>query len=226
MKKSILFIVIVLFSLKSNAQKLEQHFRETKYPYYLSLPHDSVLNNNPPVMVFLHGKSLSGTTLESLKRYGVIKEIIAGRQFPAIVIAPQTANGWNPASIKEVIDSVRKKYKTDERRLYVVGMSMGGYGTINFTGTYPEMVAAAVAMCGGGDTRLAEGLSTVPLWIRHGNKDYVVPISESQKIVNAIKKITDKNLIFTVDNGLNHGNMERFFRGEEIYNWLFEKVKP
>jgi len=73
---------------------------------------------------------------------------------------------------------------------------------------------------------LAEGLSTVPLWIRHGNKDYVVPISESQKIVNAIKKITDKNLIFTVDNGLNHGNMERFFRGEEIYNWLFEKVKP
>ncbi|MCO5261049.1 MAG: alpha/beta hydrolase-fold protein [Crocinitomicaceae bacterium] len=225
MKQLILIFSFAIVVLNSYSQQLQQHFNETKYPYYLSLPHDSILNNNPPVMVFLHGKSLSGSNLESLKRYGVIKEIIAGRQFPAIVIAPQTNNGWNPASIKEVIDSVRSKYATDDHRLYIIGMSMGGYGTINFTGTYPNMVAAAVAMCGGGDTRLAEGLSSVPLWIRHGNKDYVVPISESQKIVNAIKKYTDKNLIFTVDNGLNHGNMERFFRGDEIYNWLFEKVK-
>lgn len=207
------------------SQKLEKHFNETKYPYYLYLPSDSILSNNPPILVFLHGRSLSGSNLENLKKYGVIKEIIGGRQFSSIVIAPQTTNGWNPASIKEVIDVVKLNYQTDDCRLYVVGMSMGGYGTINFTGTYPEMVTAAVAMCGGGDTRLAEGLSQVPLWIRHGNKDNITPISESQKIVNAIKKVSDKNLLFTIDNGLNHGNMERFFRGEEIYNWLFEKVK-
>jgi predicted peptidase len=206
-------------------QKVETHFRETTYPYYLYLPHDSILNNNPPVMVFLHGKSLSGSTLENLKKYGVMSEIIKGRHFPAIVIAPQTNNGWKPQSIKEVIDVVRTKYTTDSTRLYVIGMSMGGYGTINFTGTYPDLVAGAVAMCGGGDLHLAENLSKVPLWVRHGDKDYIVPINESQKIVNAIKKFSEKNLKFTIDKGLDHGDMARFFRGTEIYEWLFKLQK-
>lgn len=154
-----------------------------------------------------------------------MSQLFKGREFPMIVIAPQTNNGWSPASIKEVIDNVRSQYDTDSSRLYVIGMSMGGYGTINFTGTYPQEVASAVAMCGGGDVKLGENLSTVPLWIRHGDKDYVVPVSESQKIVNSIKKHTDKNLIFTIDKGLNHGDMERFFRGEEIYEWLFKHKK-
>lgn len=225
MTKKILTLLVTACSIFSFGQKLEQHFNESAYPYFLSLPADSILKNNPPVMVFLHGKSLSGSNLENLKRYGVIAEIIKGRQFPAIVIAPQTANGWSPKSIKEVIDKVRSEYQSDSTRLYVVGMSMGGYGTINFTGTYPKMVAGAVAMCGGGDTRLGENLSTVPMWIRHGNADKAVPLSESQKVVNAIKKYSSENLIFTIDRGLNHGAMERFFRSDEIYDWLFKQVK-
>lgn len=225
MRTFILLLIGVSCSLGLFGQKTERHFKEATYPYYLYLPHDSILNNNPPVMVFLHGKSLSGSNLENLKKYGVMSEIIKGRNFPAIVIAPQTNNGWKPESIKEVLDQVRAKYPSDSTRLYVIGMSMGGYGTINFTGTYPDIVAGAVAMCGGGDIRLAEGLSKVPLWIRHGNKDYVVPVSESQKVVNAIKKYTTDNLTFTIDKGLDHGDMERFFRGTEVYDWLFGKKK-
>ncbi len=223
--KNRLFYLIILVNFVAFSQKIEQHFNETTYPYYLSLPADSILNNHPPVMVFLHGKSLSGSNLENLKKYGVMAEIIKGRSFPAIVIAPQTNNGWNPKSIKQIIDSVRAKYPSDSTRLYVIGMSMGGYGTINFSGTYPNMVAGAVAMCGGGDTRLGENLSHVPLWIRHGNADRIVPLSESQKVVNAIKKYSSDNLIFTIDKGLNHGAMERFFRGNEVYDWLFEQCK-
>lgn len=220
-------LITISFLLFSNVfgQKIEKHFKEASYPYYLYLPHDSILKNNPPVMVFLHGRSLSGTSLESLKKYGVMCEIIKGRHFPAIVIAPQTNNGWKPQSIKEVLDIVRQKYPSDSTRLYVIGMSMGGYGTLNFTGTYPDLVAGAVAMCGGGDLHLAQNLSTVPLWIRHGDKDYVTPVSESQKIVNAIKKFTDENLIFTIDKGLDHGDMARFFRGTEVYEWLFKLQK-
>lgn len=225
MNQLIVLFVFVISISDVFSQKIEKHFKETTYPYYLYLPHDSILNANPPVMVFLHGRSLSGTTLESLKKYGVMSEIIKGRHFPAIVIAPQTNNGWNPSSIKEVIDSVRTHYPTDSCRLYVIGMSMGGYGTINFAGTYPDMVTGAVAMCGGGDIRLAEGLSTVPLWVRHGDKDSVTPISESKKIVEAIKQFSSDNLIFTIDKGLNHGDMARFFRGTEVYDWLFEKEK-
>lgn len=222
------FILLSLFTAGLSfvfGQKIEKHFKQTSYPYYLYLPSDSILNNNPPILVFLHGRSLSGTNLESLKRYGVMSEIIKGRNFPAIVIAPQTANGWKPQSIKEVIDKVGAQYTTDSTRLYVIGMSMGGYGTINFAGTYPELVTGAVAMCGGGDLHLAEGLSKVPIWIRHGDKDYVTPVSESQKIVNAIRKFSSDNLIFTIDKGLNHGDMARFFRGTEVYDWLFQLQK-
>lgn len=219
-------ILLVFLSLNLLAQKIETHLKGAAYPYYSYIPNDSILKKKPPVMVFLHGRSLCGNNLENLKKYGVMSEIFKGRHFNAIVIAPQTpTNPWNPKAIKEVIDQVRSKYDTDSSRLYVIGMSMGGYGTINFTGTYPEMVAGAVAMCGGGDVRLGEGLSQVPLWIRHGDKDYVVPVSESQKVVNAIKKHTDKNLIFTIDKGLNHSQMERFFRGNELYDWLFQHKK-
>lgn len=225
MNKIILISLFIINSIYLFSQKLEPNFNKSAYPYYLYLPHDSILKKNPPIMVFLHGKSLSGSNLENLKKYGVIAEILKGRHFPAIVIAPQTANGWNPKSIKSVIDTVRSVYHSDSTRLYVVGMSMGGYGTINFTGTYPDMVAGAVAMCGGGDTRLGENLSHVPLWIRHGNADKAVPLSESQKVVNAIKKYSADNLIFTIDKGYNHGAMERFFRGEEIFDWLFKQQK-
>lgn len=225
MLKLVVALSLICNCFYVSSQLIEPHFNETKYPYYLYLPKDSILKSKPPVMVFLHGKSLSGTNLQNLKKYGVMSQLFKGREFPMIVIAPQTNNGWSPASIKEVIDKVRSHYDTDSSRLYVIGMSMGGYGTINFTGTYPQEVASAVAMCGGGDIKLGENLSTVPIWIRHGDKDYVVPVSESQKIVNSIKKHTDKNLIFTIDKGLNHGDMERFFRGEEIYEWLFKHKK-
>ncbi len=225
MRHIILFFLISIVSYSSFGQKIEKHFKKAVYPYYLYLPHDSILNNNPPVMIFLHGRSLSGTTLESLKKYGVMSEIIKGRHFPAIVIAPQTSNGWKPESIKQVLDQVRSQYSNDSTRLYVIGMSMGAYGTINFTGTYPNLVAGAVAMCGGGDLQHAERLSTVPLWIRHGDKDFVTPINESQKVVNAITKYSNENLIFTIDKGLNHGDMARFFRGTEVYDWLFNLQK-
>lgn len=224
MRKTI-FYLLILVNVYAFGQKVEQHFNETTYPYYLYLPVDSVLNNNPPVLIFLHGKSLSGSNLENLKKYGVMSEVIKGRNFPAIVIAPQTTNGWNPKNIKQVVDSVRTKYTTDSSRLYVIGMSMGGSGTINFTGTYPNIVAGAVAMCGGGDPRLGENLSHVPLWIRHGNADRIVPMSESMKVANAIKKYSSENLIYTIDKGLNHSNMERFFRGTEVYDWLFQQCK-
>jgi len=224
-----IFVLLFLFvGLKASfAQKLSEHFNETDYPYILYLPNDRILKSHPPVMVFLHGRSLSGTTLESVKRYGVIHEILNGRNFPAIIIAPQTPMGktWYPSKIKEVIRHVQAQYVTDTNRVYVLGMSLGGYGTLDFVGTYPEMVAGAVAMCGGGNLKLAKNLSEVPLWIRHGDRDRIVPLSESQKIVNAIRKYSSKNLKFTIDKGLNHGQLERFFRGNEIYVWLFKQEK-
>ncbi len=198
----------------------------TFYNFWLALPEDSILKAKPPILIFLHGKSLSGTDLNRVRKYGVIHEMDKGRKIPAIVVAPQVASGsWQPDKVLEVLRYVQSKYVTDSARIYVVGMSLGGYGTLHFAGKYANEITAAVALCGGGNPKDACNLSTIPLWIQHGNKDYAVPISESEKMVSAIKKCNGENLTYTIVRGANHADLERVFRTDELYNWLFEKVK-
>ncbi len=201
---------------------------KTHYNFWINLPSDSVLKSNPPVLVFLHGRSLSGTDMNRVKKYGVIREIEKGRKIPAIVIAPQVVSGsWDPDKILEVIQYVQKSYKTDTNRVYVCGMSLGGYGTMHFAGKHPNKVTAAVALCGGGNTNDACNLSSIPFWIQHGSSDEAVPVSQSREMVQAIRKCTNKgeNLIYTEIKGANHGALERVFRSDEMYDWLFSKKK-
>lgn len=196
------------------------------YPFWINLPSDSILNAKPPILIFLHGKSLSGTDLNRVRKYGVIHEMDKGRKIPAIVVAPQVASGsWNPDKVLSVLEYVQKNYNTDSSRIYVVGMSLGGYGTLHFAGKYASKITAAVALCGGGNPKDAANLSTIPLWIQHGNKDYAVPISESEKMVTAIKAVDPSKLIYTIHPGADHGDLERVFRTDEMYNWLFEQKK-
>ncbi|MFM7636719.1 MAG: prolyl oligopeptidase family serine peptidase [Crocinitomicaceae bacterium] len=222
-----LIILLLAFSFQLNAQ-LKAIYSQADYPFLLHLPADSILKSKPPVLIFLHGRSLSGNNLEMVKRYGVIHEIEKGRKIPAIVVAPQVQAGksWEPEKVLSVLQFVQKTFNTDSNRVYVTGMSLGGYGTLGFAGAYPEIVTAAVALCGGGNTKDGCDLAQVPLWIQHGTKDYAVPISESEKIVKAIKNCNGgENLKYTVHNGASHGALERAFRTDELYNWLFQFTK-
>lgn len=228
MKTIILLISFISILSFSGISQITAVKGKSDYNFWLSLPADSILKNNPPILIFLHGKSLSGSDLNLVRKYGVIHEMDKGRTFPAIVIAPQVPAGksWEPAKIKKVLEYVQSQYKTDTNRVYVAGMSLGGYGTLHFVGAYPELVTAAVALCGGGNPKDAYNLSQVPLWIQHGNKDYAVPISESEKVVKAIKDCNGgENLKYTVVPGANHGDLERVFRTDEMYNWLFQYTK-
>jgi predicted peptidase len=219
------FLVCFGITFKSNAQ-LKPIYSQADYAFWLHLPADSILKAKPPVLVFLHGKSLSGKDLTRVKRYGVISEIEKGRKIPAVVVAPQTSNGWDPVKVMSVLSFVKKNFDVDTNRVYVVGMSMGGYGTLNFAGKYPEHVAAAVALCGGGNIKDGCNLATVPLWIQHGTLDQAVPISESEKIVRAIQNCNGgENLKYTALKGADHGDLEKMFRADELYAWLFQFTK-
>jgi predicted peptidase len=200
---------------------------KTHYPFWINLPADSILKNNPPILIFLHGRSLSGTDLNRVKKYGVIREIEKGRKIPAIVIAPQVASGsWNPDKVLELLEYVQSIYKTDTNRVYVCGMSLGGYGTLHFAGKYASKITAGVALCGGGNPKDAENLATIPLWIQHGTADRTVPVSESRIVVNAIQKVNKgKNLIYEELRGADHGSLERLFRSDALYDWLFTQVR-
>lgn len=200
---------------------------KTYYNFWLNLPDSATLLNNPPVMIFLHGKSLSGTDLNRVRKYGVIHEIEKGRKIPAIVVAPQVASGsWNPDKILEVLQYIQREYKTDTNRVYVCGMSLGGYGTMHFAGKHSDKITAGVALCGGGNPKDACNLATIPMWIQHGSRDEAVPVKYSREMVAAIKKCNDgKNLIYTEIVGANHGALERVFRSDEMYDWLFAQIR-
>jgi len=175
--------------------------------------------------IVLHGRSLSGKNLELVKKYGVIHEIIKGRDIPAIVIAPQTPKGagWDPDKILNVVEYVQKNYHVDTSKLYVAGMSMGGYGTMFFVGKYPQKVTAAVAICGGGKVTDGCNLKNVPMWIMHGKRDKIVPMSESEKMVKSIRDCGGNMVKFTIYDSYDHGLIEKCFRTDTLYNWLFAK---
>lgn len=223
MKIVYVLFVSFLILISSSSAEITPIKDKTKYDFWITLPTNyTSQGEKQPILIFLHGKSLSGTNLERVKRYGVLKAIEKGRDIPAIVVAPQTNNGWNPDSVIEIIDYVLKNYNADSSRVYVCGMSMGGYGTLNVAGKYPDRIAAAVAICGGASLSYACNLTNVPLWIQHGNRDFVVPVSESKKIYNAIKKCDPKaDATLTIVPRGTHSSVERLFHKDEIYDWMF-----
>ena len=225
MKSFLVFSILLLISFTGNGQ-IQAVKGKAAYPFWINLPSESVMNSKPPILIFLHGKSLSGTDMNKVRKYGVIHEMDKGRIINAIVVAPQVPYGsWDPDKILTVLEYVQRSYNTDSSRIYVVGMSLGGYGTLRFAGKYSDKITAAVALCGGGNTNDAQRLSTIPLWIQHGDQDFAVPISESEEMVNAIRKFNTNNLIYTIHKGANHADLERVFRTDEMYNWLFDKVR-
>ena len=194
----------------------------------LQLPKKEANEEKPPLIIFLHGRSLVGKDINRVQRYGLLYSIDKGHtSVPAIIAAPQSLGGWNPDKVVEVIDYVVENYNADPERVYVCGMSMGAYGTLDVAGKYPERIAAAVAICGGGSQKYACNLTNVPLWLQHGTADRAVPASESKKIVNAIKQCNDNaDVTLTLIKGGTHGSVERIFHQPDIYNWMLKYKLP
>lgn len=224
--KRLLIISILFLPILVPAQKLTAYKDtvENAYNFWIYTPASYDSNKNEtPVIIFLHGKSLCGRNLNQVRQYGCLDAISMGRKINALVIAPQSpGEPWNPKKILNILDWTNEHFATDTNRVYVVGMSLGGYGTIDFVGTYPERIAAAMALCGGGTIKSYCGLNKVPLWIMHGTADNAVGLSQSQKIVDNMIECGDTSLlIFTKLKGMNHSQLARIFYLDETYQWLF-----
>ncbi|MCM1108866.1 MAG: alpha/beta hydrolase-fold protein [Clostridium sp.] len=194
------------------------------YNFWLYAPREYVAEHQRvPVIVFLHGASLCGKNLQRVRRYGLLHAIEKGRYYPAMVVAPQNPGGaWNPHKIARILDWVEQHHKVDTSRVYVIGMSLGGYGTLDFAGTYPDRCAAAMALCGGSTLKDVSGLGQVPLWIMHGTADRAVPVSASQKVVRAMQQSgNDKLLRYDWLKGASHGDLARILYLKQTYDWLF-----
>lgn len=228
MKLRLIHILTALtLSAPAWAQSLTAHRGDVpgSYNYWLYNPDNDLDSEEEPkpVVVFLHGASLCGNDLNRVKRYGTIDAIEKGHNIDAYVIAPQNPGGaWKPEKVMKIIDAVGENHNIDYDRIYVIGMSLGGYGAIDMAATYPDEIAAAMAFCGGGSVRDLSGLKDVPLWIIHGTGDRAVSVSQSDRVVEAVKA-TGETTRLNYDRipGMNHSAPARFFYLRESYDWLF-----
>ena len=180
-------------------------------------------NEKFPVVIYLHGARLCGRGLRSFHKYLTLDAIAKGRDIETMVIAPQNpGGGWKPERLNNVLEWVVNNYNVDTTRIYMVGMSLGGYGAMDFVGTYPHKIAAAMALCGGCTLNDVQGLGTLPFWIIHGTADRAVTVGQSKKVVNALKEQgNDKLLRYDWLPGANHGQLARIYYLEQTYQWLF-----
>ena len=188
----------------------------TPTDYYYSL-------ETTPVVMFLHGASLCSKDMNRSRRYGPLDAIVRGRQIDALVIVPQNPGGaWNPDKLNDILEWTKKNYAMDSTRVYVLGMSLGGYGTMDFAAAYPDKIAAAMALCGGCYAKDKSGLGRLPLWIIHGTGDRAVPVKQSQTVVKQLQDTNnDKRLRFDWLRGASHGALARILYMRKTYEWLF-----
>lgn len=229
MKKHIIILCLSLLSVHTAFAQYD-FLRPVKdsipggYDFWVYTPQDYYYSlDSTPVIIFLHGRSLCGRNLNRVKRYGPLDAIVKGRQIDALVLVPQNPGGsWKPDKINDVLEWTKKHYPMDSTRVYVIGMSLGGYGTLDFAGTYPDKVAAAMALCGGSTLKDVSGLGELPLWIMHGTADRAVPIKQSKVVVEQLKKEgKDKRLRYDWLKGASHGALARILYMTKTYDWLF-----
>lgn len=198
------------------------------YNFWVSVPdtYDEKAGDMP-VVLFLHGASLCGNDLNRVRKYGCLDAISMGRDINAIIIAPQNPGGaWNSVKVLNILNWVCGQYAVDTNRIYLIGMSLGGFGTIEFLANHGEKIAASMELCGGTIRKDLCKLNQVPLWIIHGTADKAVPVSRATDIYNSMKQCGSTDLLrFDKWAGVNHGNLARLFYLKETYDWLFSHSK-
>ena len=203
--------------------------------YLLFLPADYQKDKEKPwpLMLFLHGAGERGKDLSKVTVHGPPKLVKENGDFPFILVSPQCPAGesWSDEALLGLLDEVIKKHRVDTSRVYLTGLSMGGYGSWSLGLNNPERFAALVPICGGGDllpVLLPGGgkqaaLKKLPVWAFHGAKDSVVPISESERMVNALKKAGNQNVKFTVYPEADHDSWTETYKNQELYDWLLQQ---
>jgi predicted peptidase len=202
------------------------------YDYLLHLPVGySDFGGKRPLLIYLHGAGETGKDVRKLKQHDLVhyaKGKIPIKDFPFIVISPMTPrHGWQPKQVIQLLDEILtdegKRWNIDRSRIYLTGMSMGGFGTFRTACEFPERFSAIVPVAGGGEPEKAEQLKNVPTWAFHGNADDVVPYESSSKMIEAMQTLQCKEAKLTTLEGAGHGIMSNVYSRPEVYQWLLKK---
>ncbi len=247
-KLSVLTLLITgAIVLQVSAQKDSLAFARLQYitktdtlPFRLLKPRKLENDKTYPLIIFLHGAGERGNNNEGNIKH--INELVTNNanrmKYPCFVIAPQCAKKqqWieaynSPFSKKPskpmqlfigLLEKTLKEYPIDPDRIYITGVSMGGYGTWDLISRYPNKFAAAVPVCGGGDVKMAPLIKDIPIWAFHGATDPVVKPEQSRKMITALQNAGGFPG-YTEYPNVDHPSWVHAYKEPYLFVWMFRQ---
>lgn len=229
-KSILLFLLFV--SAGFSAQELKGEFKKTvkenlKLSYILDIPEGV---KNYPLILFLHGAGERGEDMEKVKAHSpfTYKNLMNEK---VAILAPQCPNGvyWDTKAVYELLQEVIKKYPVDKSRIYLTGLSMGGWGSWKLADEHPEIFAAIAPVCGPmhrpAHSRACETLKDKPVWIFHGALDDIVPLENSTSMYQKLKSCSG-NVQYTIFEGDNHNSWDSAYSDPKLYEWMLSQRNP
>lgn len=196
--------------------------------YYLYFPEDYQQNTSEefPLLLFLHGGGEAGGRLENLQSGGPPKMIVQGKQFPFLILAPQHPHKkmlWNTRAVMQLLEHVISDHRIDQKRIYLSGLSRGGAAAWEMVVQYPNTFAALAVVCGMSPLPYASWINIdMPIWVFHGAEDRVIPLSESEAMVDKLRKL-GYDVKFTKYPDVGHNAWDLAFETDSLYTWLMQQ---
>lgn len=217
--------------MKEQKKKLHKKIVKTvELDYLVFIPDNYNEGNNAsfPLLMFLHGSLERGNNLEKVKVNGV-PEIMAQQDFPFILVCPQCPEGtvWSDhfEALSTLVDEISKLYLIDTARMYLTGISLGGYGTWDFAMNYTNIFAAIAPICGGAERPIKLiNLKNTPVWAFHGEKDDIVPVENTKSLVKELEQLGG-NVKATYYPELEHDSWTETYQNPELYSWFIQHTK-
>jgi len=245
--RQFLIASVLVFAMKAHAQIATNSIRAERFDFSEAKPAAmSYLVYQPaetpdtrgkrwPLLMFLHGAGERGANLQVVATHGPLSHVKRGTNFPFIIVAPQCPAGqrWDSGALARLLDHVESKYAVDTNRVYLTGLSMGGYGTWEMGLRYPERFAAIAPVCGGVsliDTYVAwndhgDKIKRLPIWAFHGAKDDVIPPDESARAITELREQGLPRLKLTVYPETGHDSWKQAYADPELYDWLLGQTR-
>lgn len=196
-------------------------------PYLIYLPENYAdTSDKVPMIFFLHGRGESNGPLSIVAKWGPPRRLAAGEQMKYLVVSPQCPRSsfWSADDqqqrLLELLAHIKEHFRVDADRIYLTGLSMGGFGTWRLAADHPEMFAAAAPICGRGNPETASNLRKLPIWAWHGTDDGAVPFKNSVDMVQAIKAAGGTKVRFTSLEHIGHASWQAAYQSADLYTWF------
>lgn len=219
--------------MKQTEQQFEKRIeKNVSLEYLLYLPPNYNTEGTWPLVFFLHGMGQRGDDLNLIKKHGIPK-IVEEQDYPFVAVSPQcpSESRWTMEldALHALIVDVVNSYAIDRSRIYLTGLSLGGYGAWHLAEAYPHLFAAIIPICGGtrpmiGFPERIKVLKDTPIWVFHGAKDDVVPLKNSQDLVDVLSQ-HGGNVKFTIYPDAGHDSWTRTYENPDVFTWLMTQKR-